>query len=772
MKKNYFLKTIGFILIIGFVSVATNGFSQSSNYLEFNGTSDYVMYSDDATLQLLDGADNYTIEMWVYPTTFQTYDNYLQRNIGGNNYFRVVQWSTDASGKARWYFQIYNGSSHYFNAGYSITKNEWNHLAIICNSSLNSIELFVNGVSVTASSYNAFSLPSGSGDLYIATRTGTSHYVQGFIDEVRLKNVAENIANLQTKITDTEYSSDANTAGLFHFDEGTGTTTVNEASSSNATLNNGVNWRSWDYQSGHSLPLDNRYVWNGGTDTDYATATNWDPGVVPTSADKVIVTDVTNDPLIGASTSVSCVDLNIRTNGVLSVRGDLTVSGTLTNDAGTTGLVIKADASGIGSLIEGNGVNATIEQHLSADAWHLVSLPIASAQASVYTDIYLYEWIEADSAFTEITSTSYGLSATHGYYAYSSTGISSPTDVEFTGNLNTGDKAVSWMTYTAQNYSDGDGWNLAGNPYPSGLTWDNTWSQTNLTSTVYVFDAGTTGNWITYNYTTTLGDLTNGEIPPNQGFFVNANAANPSMTIPNSARVHTSNNFYKGSELNEDVFNIRITSNENSYSDNLFLGINAEATDNFDSQFDTYKLMGLETAPQLYSFDIDSKFTVNLFPEFSGSKSIPLGLRLGISTEYAINVEGLENFDAGIEVYLEDIASGEMINLRENPEYTFYAEQGLDESRFVLHFNPEFTDIDLNSSLNEVNIYAFNKTVFVNYELLSSGELKVYDISGRLIANEIVQTGLNEINLQVENGYYFVKVVSTTGIKTQKVFIK
>jgi hypothetical protein len=778
MKKNYFLKTIGFILIIGFVSIATNGFSQSSNYLDFDGGNDYVRYSDDATLGRMDGATDYTIEAWIYPIdgVVAEYDRVMQRYYS----FNIVMYDGDDNGQVEdWYFTLMDGSNHYFNTqgDATLTLDAWNHIAVINNSTDGTLKLFVNGVDVTATGgYSNLNLrPSQNGDnLYIGSSRGSTpnNSFGGYIDEVRLKNVAESIANLQTKITDTEYSSDANTAGLFHFDEGSGSSTVNEASSSNATLYNGTTWRSWDYQSGHSLPLDNRYVWNGGTDTDYATTTNWDPGVAPTSADNVIVPDVTNDPLIGASTSVSCVNMDIMTNGVLSIRGDLTVSGTLTNGAGTTGLVIKADGSGNGSLIESNGVSATVEQHLSADAWHLVSLPIASAQASVYTDIYLYEWIEADSAFTEITSTSYGLSATHGYYAYSSSSISSPTDVEFTGNLNTGDKAISWMTYNAQGYTGQDGWNLAGNPYPSGLTWDNTWSQTNLTSTVYVFDAGTTGNWITYNYTTTLGDLTNGEIPPTQGFFVKASAASPSMTIPDAARVHTSNTFYKGSEINEGVFNINISSNENTYTDNLYLGINDEATDNFDSQFDTYKLMGLENAPQLYSFDIDSKLAVNLFPEFVGSKIIPLGLRVGIPAEYTINAENLENFDAGVEVYLQDNASGEMIDLRENPVYTFYAEQGLDESRFVLHFNPEFTDIDLNSSSNDINIYAYAKTVVVNYQLQNPGDIIVYDISGRIMANGFAQQGLNETKLQVESGYYFVKVISSSTIKTQKVFLR
>ncbi len=772
MKKNYFFNAIGFILILGFISLGTSVFSQSTNFLEFGVGN--VKYNDDATLGLMDGATDYTIEAWIYPIdgSVAEYSRVMQRWYS----FNIVMYDGDNNGLVEdWYFTLMDGSNHYFNTegDATLTLDAWNHIAVINNSTEGSLKLFVNGIDVTATGgYSNLDLqPSQANDnLYIGSR-GSGNLFGGYIDEVRLKNTAEDISNLQTLITDAEYSTDANTAGLFHFDEGSGTTTVNEAGSGNATLYNSPPWRAWDYESGHSLPLDNRYVWNGGTDTDYATTTNWDPGVVPTSMDNVIIPDVTNDPVLGVSTSATCNDLEIDMGGILSIRGDLTVSSTLTNNAGNSGLIIEADASGNGSLIESNGVSATVEQHLSADAWHLVSPPVSVAQSVIYTDLYLYDWDEPNGEFIEITSLTYGLEVARGYYAYSSSAIPSPTDVEFTGMLNTGDKNPT-ITYTSGSGYDQDGWNLVGNPYVSGLTWDNTWSQSNLDATVYVFDAGTSGNWIEYNYNTGLGDLTDGEIPPTQGFFVKANAASPLMTVPNAARVHTSNTFYKGAEINEGIFNIAITSNENSYSDNLFVGINEDATNNFDSQFDNYKLMGLDAAPQLYSFSTETKFSVNLFPEFTGSKSMPLGLRVGIAAEYTLNVEDLEYFDTGIDVYLQDNVSGEMINLRENPVYTFYAEPGLDESRFVLHFNPEFTDINTSSYTDDIHIYAFDKSVFVNYQLQDQSDIMVYDISGRLITSEKGQEGLNEITVKAEKGYYFVKVVSSSNIKTQKVFIK
>jgi hypothetical protein len=464
--------------------------------------------------------------------------------------------------------------------------------------------------------------------------------------------------------------------------------------------------------------------------------------------------------------------LIIYSSGALTVDASmhLTMDGNLSNMAGTAGLVLKADATGMASLIHDNpGVGATVEQHFSPNAWHLVSTPLTSAYSGTYIGIYLYNWSEADSLFTNIVSTLEPVEATHGYYAWAS---GSAGDVQYEGTLNSGDLPVNWMTYTPQGYSKGDGWNLAGNPYPSGLKWDNTWSQSNVDPTVYVADYAGSGSWISYNYNTGLGSLPNGEIPPTQGFYVKANAASPSITIPNSARVHTSNTFYKDENIEDDIFTIKITGTANSYYDQVTFGINSGATDNFDGQFDAYQLKGLEEAPQIYSYNQDAKFSVDLFPEFSENKSIPLGIETGTPGEYTLNVENLDYFNQDYDVYLEDKISGSVINLRENPGYTFFTEDGTDEDRFVLHSNSGLSGVESDITTNDVSIYSFDNKVYIDYQFEETGDMTVYDISGRIIATQSVNQGLNEINLKVDRGYYIVKVISGKSVKTSKVYLR
>ena len=244
------------------------------------------------------------------------------------------------------------------------------------------------------------------------------------------------------------------------------------------------------------------------------------------------------------------------------------------------------------------------------------------------------------------------------------------------------------------------------------------------------------------------------------------------MTIPNSARVHTSNIFYKNSEILEDVFSIKIAGTLNGYYDQITFGINNEATDDFDNQLDAYKLMGFNDAPQLYSYNQETKFSVDQFPEFPGSKSIALGIKVGTSSEYSFNVENLEFFNSEIAVYLEDMVSGAFIDLRENPEYTFFAEAGLAESRFAVHFNPDLLDINSSVLEKDINIYSFSNKVFINYLPETSGIVTIYDVSGKMVANGNVIHGLNELSLNSNKGYFIVKVVSQESVVTKKVFIQ
>jgi hypothetical protein len=186
----------------------TNAFAyaQTDYALEFNGVDQRYKYDTEATLDALNGATDYTIEVWVKPLSTDIHNNVVLKRW---NQFALTLYKDDTK---RFYFTDYS-SGIYVNTIDNVIKiNEWNHLVVICNSTENSVKLYANGVDVTLSDQVALPLAAEpeAANFYVAYGGGGTSLNANF-DKVRIKTTAENIADLQTSITDADYVSDANT---------------------------------------------------------------------------------------------------------------------------------------------------------------------------------------------------------------------------------------------------------------------------------------------------------------------------------------------------------------------------------------------------------------------------------------------------------------------------------------------------------------------------------------------------------------------------------
>ncbi|MCD4736997.1 MAG: T9SS type A sorting domain-containing protein [Bacteroidales bacterium] len=445
-------------------------------------------------------------------------------------------------------------------------------------------------------------------------------------------------------------------------------------------------------------------------------------------------------------------------------------------------LLLEASTLGMASLITNGAVSgnyAKVEQHLPAqDEWHLVSSPVTSATASVYAGCYLLRWQEPDSIWNFITSQTYPLTVTQGYSVWSESGIGSPVDVVFEGLLNTGNQAPT-VTYN-NGSGKGDGWNLLGNPYSSAIEWNASWTKSNIDATMYVYN-GT--QYLTWNYNLGgFGTKTDGAIPSTQGFWIKANAASPSITIPNSERVHSAQGFYKSSGSVANILNIEVTGN--GYTDHALIGLYGGATDLFDSEYDAYKIWGINAAPQLYTVIRQDKLAVNILaamvPDLE-QKTIPLNLEAGEAGIYTFNFSGLGDFDPGISIYLEDryssgpgIAERKLINIWNSSQYSFTAMPQDYPGRFFIHFNMKVEEHDIspgNDLAGKIMIYSFGKNVNVLVKDLDAG-VTIFDLLGQKVLSEHISSDiLNQFHLNSPQGYYIVNVVTAEGLHSEKVFI-
>lgn len=211
------------IVLFGQIMKAENSYYVLNLY---SADSQSFKYEDDASSSIMDGATDYTIEAWVKPISTIIHNKVILKHW---NLFALTLYK-DAD--KRIYFTHYGTSNTYVNSiDNVINLNEWNHVAVICSSVDNSTKLFVNGVDVSRESYPALTLTGGNdNDNFYLGYGGGGTYPDIMAREIRVKKGAEDISNLHTNISDHNYTTDSNTALLFHVAEGNGTTTKNEAS--------------------------------------------------------------------------------------------------------------------------------------------------------------------------------------------------------------------------------------------------------------------------------------------------------------------------------------------------------------------------------------------------------------------------------------------------------------------------------------------------------------------------------------------------------------
>lgn len=512
-------------------------------------------------------------------------------------------------------------------------------------------------------------------------------------------------------------------------------------------------------------------TWDGSVSNDWHVADNWDLGYIPVDCNSILIpsASVTTFPSIFAP--VSCNDLTINAGAVLTLEAgeELTVNGTLTNNAGVTGLIIRSNSSRTGSLIESTpGVQATVERYLVQDAWHLISAPTSNAVAGVFVAQYLRPFDEPSNSFGDyIVPVLTPLPVAEGFICWP---VESKT-YYYEGPMNTGTVTPS-LSYT----SDQRGNNLVGNPYPSAIDWDAAgWTKTNIGSTIYIWNQGVlpVGNYGTYNGVVGTNGVSN-IIPSGQGFFVQAIGPAPVLSMNNSVRVHNqTQSFLKSSAVSNLV---RLNFSSAVGADELVVYFDPSASGSYDAQTDAKKMFGEKVAPQVYSYKPGDgeKLSINVLPDLSKPLVVPVSLQPGSNGMLKMTASGMEQFDPAVSVYLEDLKLNQMQNLKLEPVYEFTADTTDNVNRFALHFSNGPIGIPENGAAEEVTIWSWENTVYVKNEAqdLRGGRYMMYDMTGRvLLSGSLTPTEMNRIAANFTEGYYIVKVITGTGVYTRKIYL-
>jgi hypothetical protein len=340
----------------------------------------------------------------------------------------------------------------------------------------------------------------------------------------------------------------------------------------------------------------------------------------------------------------------------------------------------------------------------------------------------------------------------------------------FTGTLNNGDVSLAVTSNT---------YNAIGNPYPSvvnanefinGNTTDGTlyfWRKTN--------GAGGTA-YASYNLVGAVvtadpgnGGLTpNGHIQVGQGFIVKATST--ALNFTNAMRVTApiSTQFLKTKqEVQQDRIWLNMTTASGVFSQAL-VGYMTGATLGVDNGYDGKYI---NDSPVALTSNINGEeYTIQGRPAFDASDIVALNFKTDVAGDYTIGIDHVEGlFAAGQEIYLVDSKIGKETNLKAN-SYTFVAVVGTDNARFSLKFQKTLKVIAPVFNNESLTVYRNNGTLFVNSGSSSIQNIRVYDIQGRLIAEQknVKSNTASFSNLKATHQALIVKVTSEDNVVVDK----
>jgi hypothetical protein len=228
----------------------------------------------------------------------------------------------------------------------------------------------------------------------------------------------------------------------------------------------------------------------------------------------------------------------------------------------------------------------------------------------------------------------------------------------------------------ASEFAHNQNWNLIGNPYPCYYNIQG--MQTNAPITVW--NQGSQS----YEAYSPLDDVY--VLNPGEAFFVQRPVNESSIVFIEEGRqarrdqvkdlVYGARSAMKMAD--RYVFNITISDGETT--DRTRIVINEEAKAGYEQDKDASKFMSLnDEVAQIYSV-ADAKYAINERPMANGE--VKLGVHFGKQGTYTIAL----NTKVDAEVVLVDLLTGKEIRLDGSEGYTFEANEGDVEDRFVVRF--------------------------------------------------------------------------------------
>jgi glutamine phosphoribosylpyrophosphate amidotransferase len=146
---------------------------------------------------------------------------------------------------------------------------------------------------------------------------------------------------------------------------------------------------------------------------------------------------------------------------------------------------------------------------------------------------------------------------------------------------------------------------------------------------------------------------------------------------------------------------------------------------------------------------------------------IPLGFQCGLNSQFKLIADSIASFSENISIYLEDLKTKTIQDLRLNPCYTFSYDTLENSNRFLLHFEDAAFGIKDSKRIIPVEIYSYRDAIYIRSDEIDLRESKifVYDLTGGLCFKTLLsERSIDKVIPGVVEGVYFVRLVKGENI--------
>ena len=556
--------------------------------------------------------------------------------------------------------------------------------------------------------------------------TNDTNNLRNTTASIELKNNTESIIDTVTYDDGDQTSTDGNGKSY----EIIATTADNIATS--------FNWQA-SVLYGGSPKRASGATWEGNTDHNWTTSSNWANNRTPHNSSDIIVLDnAQNYPT--TNTSITFNSLTIEADATFVTTNGSNTIGTIyfNKDNKTTDWQLVAPP-----VINDNFQNFKSRQNL-----------IDSTNNSGNLSFGTFNTL--DNSWTYMTNESSEILMQGKGYALRTV---LDSEISFIGSGNFTDFYFDIINGI-------NSYNLVGNPYTSYFN-----SGTFLTNNSNLLSEETIWIWNGNDYDTYTSANAH-MIPPGEGFFINAYASNTAV-FSSSNQSHNATNSQK---TTTQGFSLTMSNGTSEKSTKITYVHNA--TDDFDNGYDASMFGGSSYDFALYTEPINNNQNKKLAIQALSSSNIyttiiPVGVIANAGEEIIFSTQN-RTFENSTILYLEDKNNQTFTNISENTYNTTLTNNLTGSGRFYIHASSKSLHTHTPSNNNNINIYTTKNNNLIINGTQEKTQVSLFSILGKeIINNSYNLSTTNEIQLpSIAKGIYIVKLKNNNYTITKKIHIK